>query len=59
MIFFYFFRRVSLQITLDDSTIYSCDKVMNTIMALLNHDFVILSVWFYKNVTVLNLDKCS
>ena len=40
-----------------DSTMYSSDKNIKNIMTSLNHDFAILSNWFYKNFIVVNPDK--
>ena len=37
----------------------SPDKNINNIMTSLNHNFAILSNWFYKNFMLLNSDKCS
>ena len=60
MIFLYYFKSSTLQITLIIVTMYSPDKNINNIMISLNHDFAIfISKWFYKNFMVLNPDKCS
>ena len=42
----------------NNNTLYSSDKNVSNIMTLLNHDFAILSNWFYINFMVLNPDKC-
>ena len=38
---------------------FSSDKNLNNAMNSLNHDFAIVSNWFYRNFKVINPVKCS
>ena len=49
MIFFYLFKSSSIM--------YSSEKNVNNNTASFNHDFVILSNWFYKSFILLNPDN--
>ena len=53
------FQKCDLGNFADDSTLYTSDKSISNIMNYLNHDFTILSKWFYNTFMVLNPDKCS
>ena len=41
----------------DDSTMYTLDKLVSTIVASLRHEFIILSKWFYNNLWFLTQKK--
>ena len=41
----------------DDSTMYTSDKRVSTIIGSLRHEFTILSKWFYNNFMVRNPEK--
>ena len=56
--FFLFLLKCKLENCTYNNTLYSSDKNVSNIMTLLNHDFAILSNWFYINFMVLNPDKC-
>ena len=56
---FLFLQKCELENYADNSTMDPSDKNGTNIMTLLNHDFAILSNWFFKNFMVLNLDKSS
>ena len=56
---FSFLQKCDLANHADDSTIYTSDKHFAIIIDSLNHEFTILSKWFYNNFMVLNPDKCS
>ena len=43
----------------DDSTMYTSDKRVFTIIGSLRHEFTILSKWFYNNFMVGNPEKRS
>ena len=43
----------------DFSTMYASEKRVSTVIDSLNHEFTILSKWFYNNFMVLIPDKCS
>ena len=43
----------------DESTIYTSDKRVFTIIDPLRHEFTIPSKWFYNNFMVLNPEKYS
>ena len=43
----------------DDSTMYTSDKRVSTIIGSLRHEFTILSKWFYNNFMVCNPEKRS
>ena len=43
----------------DDSTMYTSDKRVSTIIGSLRHEFTILSKWFYNNFMVRNPEKRS
>ena len=43
----------------DDSTMYTSEKRVSTIIDSLRHEFTILSKWFYNNFMVLNPEQCS
>ena len=55
----YFFKNVALANYGDDSTMYTSDKCVSTIIDSLRHEFSILSKYFYNNFVVLNPEKCS
>ena len=54
-----FLQKCDLANYADDSTMYTSDKRVSTIIGSLSHEFTILSKWFYNNFMVLNHDKCS
>ena len=56
---FLFLQKFELANYAHDSPMCSSDKNIDNTMTSLNHDFAILSNWFYKNFMVFNLDKCS
>ena len=56
---FLFLQKCDLVNHADDSTIYTSDKHVTIIIDSLNHEFTILSKWFYNNFMVLNPEKCS
>ena len=41
----------------DDSTMYTLDKLVSTIVVSLRHEFIILSKWFYNNLWFLTQKK--
>ena len=43
----------------DDSTMYTSDKSVSTIIGSLRHEFTILSRWLYNNIMVRNPEKRS
>ena len=43
----------------NNTTLYTYDKSISSIMNSLSHGFAILSNWFYNNFMVLNPDNCS
>ena len=43
----------------DDSTMYTSDKRVSTIIGSLRHEFTILSKWFYNKFIVRNPEKRS
>ena len=43
----------------DDSTMYTSDKRVSTIIGSLRHEFTVLSKWFYNNFMVCNPEKRS
>ena len=56
---FLFLEKCGLANYVDDSTMYTSDKRVSTIVDSLRHEFTILSEWFYNNFMVLNPAKCS
>ena len=54
-----FLQKCDLANYADDSTMYTSDKRVSTIIDSLSHKFTMLSKWFYNNFMVLNPDKCS
>ena len=42
----------------DDTTIYACDKVLNSLMNRLEHDSYLAIEWFESNSMKLNQDQC-
>ena len=56
---FLFLQKCDLANYADDSTMYTSDKRVSTIIDSLRHEFTILSKWFYNNFMVLNPAKCS
>ena len=54
-----FFKNCDLANYADDNTMYGLDKRVSTIIDSLNHEFTILSKWFYNNFMILSLDKFS
>ena len=56
---FLFLQKCDLENYADDSTMYTPDKRVSTIIDSLSLEFTILSTWFYNNFMVLNPDKCS
>ena len=56
---FLFLHKCDLTNYANDSTMYTSDKRVSTIIDSLTHEFTILSKWFYNNFLVLNPDKCS
>ena len=55
---FFFLKDTNLGNYADDSTLYDCDKDLETVICNLRQDFSILSNWFYDNYMVLNPGKC-
>ena len=56
---FLFLQNCRLANYADDSTMHSSNKNISNTVTSLNHDFTVLSNWFYKNFMILNPDKCS
>ena len=56
---FLFLQKFDLANYADDSTMYTSDKCVSSIIDSLRHEFTILSKWFYNNFMVLNPEKCS
>ena len=42
----------------DDTTFYSCDKDLNSLITKLEHDSCLTIEWFENNSMKLNQDKC-
>ena len=42
----------------DDTTFHSCDQDLNTVLANLEHDSLLVIEWFEANYMKLNADKC-
>ena len=56
---FLFLQKCDLANYADDSTMYTSDKRVSTIINFLGQELTILSKWFYNNFMVLNPEKCS
>ena len=56
---FLFLQKCDLANYADDSTMYTSNKRVSTIVDSLRHEFTILSKWFYNNLIVFNPEKCS
>ena len=55
---FLFLKNANLGNYADDSTLYACNKNLETVIYNLRREFSILSSWFYNNYIVLNPGKC-
>ena len=55
---FFFLKDANLGNYADDSTLYACNKNLETAICNLRQEFSILSNWFYDNYMVLNPGKC-
>ena len=55
---FFFLKDASLCNYTDDSTLYTYNKNLETVISNLREDFSILFSWFYENYTVLNTGNC-
>ena len=55
---FFFLKDASLCNYTDDSTLYTYNKNLETVISNLRQDFSILFSWFYENYTVLNTGNC-
>ena len=55
---FFFLKDANLGNYADDSTLYACNKNLETVICNLRQEFFILSNWFYDNYLVLNPGKC-
>ena len=55
---FLFLQKCDLANYANDSTMYTSDKRVSTVIDSLSHEFTILSKWFYNNFMVLNSDRC-
>ena len=56
---FLFCQKCNLANYADDSTMYTSDKRVSTIIDSLSYEFTILSKLFYNSFVVLKPDKCS
>ena len=56
---FLFLQICNLANYADDSTMYTSDKHVSTIIDSLRHGFTILLEWFYNKFMVFNPEKCS
>ena len=55
---FFFLKNANLGNNADESTLYACNKTLETIIYNLRQEFSILSYWLYGNYMVLNPGKC-
>ena len=55
----FYIRSTTFQYFDDNSTMYTSDKRVSTVLDSQSYEFTILSNWFYNNFTVLNPDECS
>ena len=57
--FFLSLQKCDLAIQADDSTLYTSDRSISSIMNSISHDFTIFSKCLYNNLMVFSPDKCS
>ena len=55
---FFFLKEANLGVYADDSTLYACNKNLETVFCNIRQECFILSNWVYDNYMVLNPGKC-